>query len=139
MDLYPYFEKVGVVDKAMASNLEKINRTDMIGSRDPVIEPDVKKHEHGHEQKGKRDDEAAAHFESLKNAADLANRELEKKNSPYRFYIYREFEEIFINLVLLDGNGNILEVKKNNITHREFNDLINNIQNGEGLFYNTVG
>ncbi len=139
MDLYPYFEKVGVVDKAMASNLEKINRTDMIGSRDPVIEPDVKKHEHGHEQKGKQDDEAAAHFESLKNAADLANRELEKKNSPYRFYIYREFEEIFINLVLLDGNGNILEVKKNNITHREFNDLINNIQNGEGLFYNTVG
>lgn len=139
MDLYPYFDKIGVSDKTTTSNLDKINRTDLIGSRDPVIEPDLKRHGQGNGQKEKQNDEAAAHFESLKNAADLANRDLESKNSPYRFYIYREFEEIFINLVLLDANGNILEVKKKNITNQEFTDLINNIQNGEGLFYNTVG
>lgn len=139
MDLYPYFEKIGAVDKTATSNLEKVNRSDIIESRDPVTEPGAKKHENRHGHKGKQEDEAAAHFESLKTAADLANSELEKKNLPYRFYIYREFDEIFVNLVLLDKNGNIVEVKKKNITHQEFADLIQNIQNGEGLFYNTVG
>ena len=67
------------------------------------------------------------------------NRELEEKKSPYRFYIYREFDDIFINLVRLDSNGKIAEVKRKNITHQEFADLIKQIQQGEGLFFDSIG
>lgn len=139
MDLYPYFELTKISDKAMTSNLEKINKSDYIASRDPLVEPDAKRRESGQGKKDETGDEAGKHFESLKDAADLANRELEKKRSAYRFYIYREFDETFINLVRLDGDGNIVEVKKKNITHREFADLIKQIQEGEGLFFDSIG
>ncbi|HNW30358.1 MAG TPA: flagellar protein FlaG [Spirochaetota bacterium] len=139
MDLYPYFDVTAVSEKTMASNLEKINKSDYIASRDPLVEPDAKKRESGQGKKEETGDEAGKHFESLKDAADQANRELEKKRSPYRFYIYREFDETFINLVRLDGEGNVVEVKKKNITHQEFADLIKHIQEGEGLFFDSIG
>jgi uncharacterized FlaG/YvyC family protein len=139
MDMYPYYERTSVLEKVMGSNLDKINKSDLIGSRDPVIEPDIKKRESGHEHKEKQNDEAGDHFESLKETADLVNRDLEQKNSPYRFYIYQEHEEIYINLVRLDGEGSVVEVKKKNITHQEFTDLIRQIQDGEGLFFDSIG
>lgn len=139
MDLYPYFERTTNADKAMASNLEKINKSDFIGSRDPLVEPDTKKREGSHGKKEETPEEAGKHFESLKDAVNQANEDLEKKKSPYRFYIYREFEETFINLVRLDGNGSIVEVKKKNITHQEITELIKHIQKGEGLFFNSIG
>lgn len=139
MDLYPYFEITTVTDKAMASNLDKINKSDYIGSRDPMIEPDAKRRESGHGKKEESPDEAGRHFESLKDAADQANDDLEKKKSPYRFYIYQEAGEIFINLVRLDGDGNVAEVKKKNITHQEFAAFIKRIQEGEGLFFDSIG
>jgi len=139
MDMYPYYERTSVLDKVMGSNLDKINKSDLIGSRDPVIEPDTKKRESGREHKEKRNDEAGDHFESLKETADLVNRDLDHKNSPYRFYLYREHEEIYINLVRLDGEGSVVEVKKKNITHQEFTDLIRQIQDGEGLFFDSTG
>ncbi len=139
MDLYPYFELTKLSDKAMASNLEKINKSDLIGSRDPLVEPDAKRREGGHGKKEELPDEAGKHFGSLKIAADQANNELEKRNSPYRFYIYQEEKDTFINLVRLDGNGNVAEVKRKNITHQEFADLIKHIQEGEGLFFDSIG
>ena len=133
------YERTSVLDKAMGSNLDKINKSDFINSRDPVIEPDLKRREQGHEQREKQNDEAGDHFESLKETADLVNGDLEKKNSPYRFYIYREHDDIYINLVRLDGDGNIVEVKRKNITHQEFTDLLRQIQVGEGLFFDSTG
>ncbi len=139
MDLYPYFERITLSDKAMASNIDKINKSDFIGSRDPLIEPDAKRRESGHGKKEEPGDEAGKHFDSLKDAADQANSELEKKKSSYRFYIYQEENDIFINLVRLDGDGNVAEVKKKNITHQEFAELIKHIQEGEGLFFDSTG
>ncbi len=139
MDLYPYFDVTAVSDKTMASKLDKINKSDYIASRDPLVEPEAKKRESGQGKKDETGDEAGKHFESLKDAADQANRDLEKKRSPYRFYIYREFDETFINLVRLDGEGNVVEVKKKNITHQELADLIKHIHEGEGLFFDSIG
>jgi hypothetical protein len=140
MDLYPYFERITLSDKAMASNIDKINKSDLIGTRDPLIEPDTKRREEsGRGKKEEAGDEAGKHFDSLKDAADQANGELEKKNSPYRFYIYQEEDDTFINLVRLDSDGNVVEVKKKNITHQEFADLIKHIQEGEGLFFDSIG
>ncbi|MBN2158612.1 MAG: hypothetical protein JW807_04395 [Spirochaetes bacterium] len=139
MDLYPLFEKVSAADKTMGSNLDKINKSDFITSRDAAVDPDTRRRETGGERREKASNEVGDHFESLKNAADQVNRELEIKKSPYRFYIYREFDDVFINLVRMDGDGNIAEVKRKNITHQEFNDLIKQIQEGEGLFFDSIG
>lgn len=92
-----------------------------------------------HERQEKENDEAGEHFEALRETARLVNDELEAKRSPYRFYIYRENDDIFINLVRLDRYGRIAEVKKKNITHREFTDLIARIEQGEGLLFDGTG
>ncbi|OHD66097.1 MAG: hypothetical protein A2176_04040 [Spirochaetes bacterium RBG_13_51_14] len=139
MDLFPYFERTAVMEKAMSSNLDKINRSDFVSSRDAGVDQDKRKRETGDERQEKENNEAGEHFDSLKSAADLANRELERKNSPYRFYIYREFDDVFINLVRLDDAGNLMETKRKNITHQEFTELIQHIQQGEGLFFDSIG
>jgi hypothetical protein len=138
MDLYPLFERMAPADKA-GTNLEKLNRSDRIGPRDPVSDNEKKKREPGHEQKESRDDEAGGHMEILKNAADMANKEFEEKKIPYRFYIFQELDETYVNLVRLDAEGNVVEARKKNITHEEFTELINHIQKGEGLFFDSAG
>lgn len=139
MDLFPYFERLAVAEKVMSSNMDRINKSDMVSSRDPVVDSEKHKREPSQERREKENDEAGEHFESLKETAGLVNAELESKKSPYRFYIYREYDDIFINLVRLDDNGKIAGVRKKNITHREFNDLIKQIQQGEGLLFDSIG
>lgn len=139
MDLFPYFERTAVAEKVVSSNMDRINKSDQVSSRDAIVNPEKQRKEHPHEQREKENDEAGEHFESLKDTASLVNGELEAKKSPYRFYIYREYDDIFINLVRLDQNGRIAEVKKKNITHREFNDLITRIHQGEGLLFDSIG
>ena len=138
MDLFPYFDRTAVAEKVMGSNMDRINKSDMVSSRDASIDPE-KKREQPRERREGGQDEAAGHFESLKETAGLVNAELEEKKSPYRFYIYRESDDIFINIVRLDAEGKIAEVKRTNITHREFKDLISRIQQGEGLFFDSIG
>lgn len=138
MELFPYFERTGVPEKTVSSSMDRINKSELVSTRDAVVDPEKQKHEPPHERREK-DDEAAEHFDSLKETADLVNRELEEKNSPYRFYIYREFDDVFINLVRLDSNGKISEVKRKNITHQEFAGLLQQIQQGEGLFFDSTG
>ena len=138
MELFPYFERTGIPEKTKSSNMEKVNRSVETGGRDAVVDPEKKRHDHENPRR-ERGDEAREHFESLKTSADLINRELELKKSPYRFFLYRDLEDIFINLVRLNSTGAVIEVKRKNITHQEFADLIRHLDKGEGLFYESVG
>jgi hypothetical protein len=138
MDLFPFYDRTIVSDGVRSSAMDKMNKSDPAGSRDAVVDPDKRKREYeggGEEKK----DEAGDHFESLKRAVDLINTDLERKNSRYRFYIYREHDEVFIHLVRLDGQGEMVEIKKKNITHQEFTDILNHLENGEGLLVDKAG
>ena len=86
-------------------------------------------------QEHKHRDEAGNHFQQLSKAAELAHDVLEKSNSPYRFCVYQEGEEIFIDIVIVDDDGKIKETKKKNITHDEFSTWLNHIEQGNGLFF----
>ena len=86
-------------------------------------------------QEHKHRDEAGDHFQQLSKAAELAHDVLEKNNSPYRFCVYQEGEEVFIDIVIVDDDGKILETKKTNITHEEFTTWLNHIEQGNGLFF----
>jgi hypothetical protein len=139
MDSFPFGDSTGISEKIRSSSMDKIKKSDPSSSRDAASDQDKRKREPGVDAARDQGDEAGDHFESLKKSADLINADLERKNSHYRFYIFREYEDIFINLVRLDGMGEIVEIKKKNITHQEFNDLIRHLENGEGLIIDRAG
>jgi len=113
--------------------MDRVKKSDPSSSREAAVGQKGKKRDSGTSENKGKGDEAGGHFESLKRSADLINEELERKGSRYRFYIYRESEDIFINLVRLGGNDEIVEVNKKNITHQEFTELMKRLENGEGF------
>ena len=139
MDTFPFGDNAGISEKIRSATMDKIKKSDPSSSRDAATDHDRRKRESGGEAAREQVDEAGGHFESLKKSADLINAELERKNSHYRFYLFRENEDIFINLVRLDGSGEIVEIKKKNITHQEFNELIRHLEKGEGLIIDRAG
>ncbi|MBL8026843.1 MAG: hypothetical protein JNL74_10560 [Fibrobacteres bacterium] len=101
-----------------------------------IIKPDP---DRSHEQDKKKrqpppKEEAVAHFDELARAAERAHKILELTNSPYRFCIYRDGEEVFIDVVMLKPEGGASLVKKKNITHEEFLKLLRHVAEREGLF-----
>ncbi|MGR3294216.1 MAG: hypothetical protein ACUZ9M_09410 [Candidatus Scalindua sp.] len=109
----------------------RVNKTVRIIPQKPSLKPDKKKEQDEHKHK----DEAGNHFQQLSNAAKLANDVLEKDKSPYRFRVYQEGEEVFIDIVIVDDDLTIKETKKTNITHEEFTTWLNHIEQGNGLFF----
>lgn len=98
----------------------------------PVHNEREKKHEHQQprERKGTKD-----YFHALKTAAETSNAFLTKKGLPYRFHVYMENEEVFIDLVALDKQGNIIGEKRKNISHEDFQRSIEDVSQIEGLLF----
>lgn len=111
----------------------RVNKTVRTIPQKPLLKPDNKKGRQ--DQKNKHRNEAGDHFEQLSNAVELAHETLKKDKSPYRFCVYQEGGEVFIDIVIIDDDGNIQETKKRNITHEEFTTWLNHIEQGNGLFF----
>ncbi len=109
----------------------RVNKTVRIIPQKPPLKPGKKKEQEEHKHR----DEAGDHFQQLSKAADLANEILKRDKSPYRFRVYQEEEEVFIDIVIVDDDGTIKEAKKTNITHEEFTTWLNHIEQGNGLFF----
>jgi hypothetical protein len=109
----------------------RVNKTVRVIPQKPPLEPGKKKEQEEHKHR----DEAGNHFQQLYKAADIANDVLKKDKSPYRFRVYQEGEEVFIDIVIVDDDGTIKEAKKTNITHEEFSTWLNHIEQGNGLFF----
>lgn len=86
-----------------------------------------------HKKKEKEEEENKDHFGKLTKEAELANELLKEKKIPYRFFIFKENDNIYIDFVLLDSSGEIKEIKEKNITHEKFYKWMKDIQEGEGL------
>jgi hypothetical protein len=52
--------------------------------------------------------------------------------------VYLKNDEVFIDRVILDKDGNPLEVKSKNIGQEDFARLIEDVTNIEGLFFDTM-
>jgi hypothetical protein len=91
----------------------------------------------GKQQPGKRD--VAAYFRTIQKAAETLNEILIKKAAPYRFRVYREGDQILIELMVMDKNGVVTQENKKNITHDDFARLIEDIASGEGLVIDSLG
>jgi len=86
-------------------------------------------------QQKKKKEEAKDHFEELAHAAETAHVTLVENKSPYRFCVYKQGEEIFIHIVLLNKKEKIEKTIKKNITHEEFHKILQEIVTKEGLFF----
>ncbi len=109
----------------------RVNKTIRVIPQKAPFKPGEEKGRHEHKHK----DEAGDHFQQLSNAAELAHGTLKKNKSPYRFSVYQEGEEVFIDIVIVDDDGTIKETKKTNITHDEFTTWLNHIEQGNGFFF----
>ncbi len=109
----------------------RINKIARVNPQKTPLNPNRKKGQREYKHR----DEARNHFQQLAEAAELAHTVLGKNNSPYRFCVYQNGEEVFIDIVIVDEDGKIKEIKKKNITHDEFSTWLNHIEQGEGLFF----
>ena len=88
-------------------------------------------------QQTRKKEEAKDHFQELARAAETAHVTLVENRSPYRFCVYRQGDDVFIDIVLLNKQGKIIETIKKNITHEEFHKILQEINTKEGLFFDT--
>jgi hypothetical protein len=88
---------------------------------------------HGHEPPPKKD--AREYFHTLEKAAEKSNDYCAKKGLPYRFRVYQKDNDVFIDILVLDKDGNVIQEKRKNISHEDFARLIDDVTNIEGLFF----
>jgi hypothetical protein len=79
--------------------------------------------------------EVRDNLHDLFSAAENSNEQLELKGLPYRFHIYEDSKEVYISLVVLDDNGQVIEEKNKIISHQDFSRMIEEIASNEGLFF----
>jgi len=75
------------------------------------------------------------YFHPLSKAVDASNRRLTERNLPYRFKVFKRWGDVFIELFILDENGNVREKQRKNISHSDFNRIIDDVVSVEGLFF----
>lgn len=81
----------------------------------------------------------AGHYDELEKEVVYANYLLEQEGSPYRFNLNRSDDNIFIDIVVLDEEGNIQQTLRKNITHHDFYRFRVAILEGEGLILDNIG
>ncbi len=103
----------------------------------PSLNPEGRQKKKDQERRDEKD-EVADHFQELAAAAERTHSLLEKSGSPFRFCVYQQGDQVFIDLVILSEDGKVKEIKKQDITHQEFSTWIKAIEEGEGLFFSDV-
>jgi hypothetical protein len=98
---------------------------------------DSKKQERERRRHEKR--HPAEYMRTIGRAAKESNDQLARKGLPYRFCIHETDGKVEIDIVMLDGSGNIVKEVKRNITDDDFDRLIENIALIEGLFIDKTG
>jgi hypothetical protein len=82
--------------------------------------------------------ESKDYIHTIAKAVEASNEKLVRLNLPYRFCVYSEGEEVFIDIVILDKTGKIVSEKKKNISHQEFSRLIEDVSQIEGLYIDST-
>lgn len=72
-------------------------------------------------------------FDEIVESVERVHTILLQKKSPYRFCVYRDGDEIFIDIVILDEKNSIQNTIKKNITHAEFHEMIKSIESLDGF------
>ncbi|MFP4522704.1 MAG: hypothetical protein ACLFQK_11215 [Fibrobacterota bacterium] len=118
--------------------VRNINGPPKIFNKHDKDEEPGKRHRHKHQNKGIKD-EAADHYDALIKASEMAHEQLSDTDSPYRFNIYKNDGEIFIDIISVDKNGIATTVMKKDISHEEFRKWLDHIREHKGFFFEGTG
>jgi hypothetical protein len=111
--------------------IQKLNSTEpVMGLGRSALNEDKKKR-----KRRQFKQEAHNFFHTLFTAAEDSNEQLKKKGLPYRFHVHQEGEEVFIDVVILNTIGEIVETKRKNISHDDFELMIEDVSQIEGLLF----
>lgn len=127
----------GIPDYRPIDNAEVIKSPDGLSG----INPDGRNPGRGKQEQAEKQkhEETKDNFDALAKAAEESNSILIANKSPYRFCVYRQNNDIFVDIVILDRTGKIRNLVRKNITHDEFAKWIKHIREREGLFLDEVG
>lgn len=78
------------------------------------------------------------YFHPLSKAVEASNQRLIDKKLPYRFRVYKKWGSIYIELSLLDKQGNVTQKQRKNISGNDFIRLIEDVSLIEGLFFDST-
>jgi len=91
-----------------------------------------------HEERPPLKKEVRDYIPTISKAVESSNEILAKKGLPYRFAVSLENDEVFIDMVVLDQQGRTIETKRRNISHQDFDRLIEDVSSIEGLFFDSM-
>ncbi|MCX7727118.1 MAG: hypothetical protein N2053_09760, partial [Chitinispirillaceae bacterium] len=107
-------------DRLELRGIENISSSDMVKGTSPASQYSKGKNQ---EQKRKQK-KVKDFFNPLSKAVEASNKRLIARKLPYRFRVFREDEDVFIELSILDEGGNIIKKEVKNITESDFNRII---------------
>jgi hypothetical protein len=90
-------------------------------------------------KKKQRKEKPRDEFEEVTAAVALAHERLDAQRLPYRFSVYRRGEEVLVDLLLLNADGSVKEIKVREISRERFEKWIGGIDQSEGLLFDSDG
>jgi|GEM_PF-1291912 len=79
------------------------------------------------------------YFKTLSKATEKSNDDLLKRSMPLRFCVYQKEDLVFMDIAKLNKKGEVTEINTKDITNGDFNQLIDDIANIEGLVIDING
>ena len=77
--------------------------------------------------------EAKDHFNELAQAAEVTHRLRDRKGRRCLYCVYREGDEVYVDIVVLDKQGRPASTKRRCITHEPYLKWLERIDEGEGM------
>ena len=75
------------------------------------------------------------YFHPLSKAVEATNKRLVAKELPYRFNVFKRWGEVYIERCILNSDGSIRQKQQKNISHDDFNRIIDDVVSIVGLFF----
>ncbi len=96
-------------------------------------------HKHRKDEKPEIPDEVKDHFSEIRFLVERINLKLEKDKSPLRFEIDQIHDEITIDVIKIEPDGESSIILHKNITHQSFIEAVRHILNEEGFMIDSQG
>jgi hypothetical protein len=123
---------MAIDDTINAPEVRNVVPIDAVEGTRPSFERDSQEKQQQQRQKQKK---VRDYFRPLSKAVEASNQRLTEKSLPYRFRVFKRWGEVYIELFLLDENGKIKEKQRKNISQSDFNRIIEDVSQVEGLFF----
>lgn len=76
----------------------------------------------------------SSYVHTIERRIEFVNQDLLRKKRPYRFQI-RKSKKTFIDMEVLDNDGNIERIHSKEITESNYKSILDNLSSGEGFIF----